>query len=1310
MNDTLPPPGLLSVARGRRMVDAIVQRVESFERHRLDLIESHRDQADAESEQTESTRIQMIDECRDRRDHLLVEWDEAAENLMGPFEARSVELQTQLRRLQVTLRRTLQADLDKIVSESEHATASIHSEYKKKAPLPPARKKKEHEAIDARLKTLQPVTRKAEEVTIGRLDYLPEVPESAQGEEAETAIADALPSDVQGVIEAINRQREKLESIEQDLHQGKAAAVIDSWKIPLGVVLMAIVWAGVAAILATEMRVLWMVIGIIPATIVGFVSYVAFLTPLKRVTRELYPKAVMENRYAMRLAKHGKLLSNKAAAKAAAKLAEDRDNAIEAVESDRVKRTDAAQLKFDNALAKQSSELQNAIETMDRDYKRNWVEVNESMRQAADSLAVEINQKLAQYSDHQNQAQASTVERQKKEHQRLRDRFEHSLKVARRRISEATDRLDLMYPAWSTVADDGASLPDTAHLPCLRLGWLHPVVHQAASQVSPQSEPSEQSSSSSSGKERNGQSISLAAVPLAIDRRTHCSIFIEATEESMTRAIEFQHALIWQMLLAANAGGIKTLLLDPIGRGQNFTEFMALTDHDPELVGHRVWTTDDQIEKQLSSWASHNEDVLQTSLRDRFSRVEDYNQVAGSLSIPYTIVAAVGFPTGLNRVSHRDLRALIGSGIRCGTWTILVHRKDEEWPADVPKPLDESILKIRVDREGKFWLGEKGKSNEGRPDDNLEVDQTNEVCFEPIEPPTASQRNSLTAKIGRRAVEAARVVVPLCEILDDQTSGRRKSDDRLTIPIGSQGAGRMVDLELGAGVKQHVLIAGKTGSGKSTLLHSIITSGCYHYRPDELQFYLVDFKKGVEFQVYASERLPHARVIGIESQREFGRSVLRNLDQELQSRGEKFREVGVSDLAGYREASKESLPRLLLIIDEFQEIFVRDDRLASECAMLLDRLVRQGRSFGIHVILASQSLAGAYSLPRATLGQMAVRIAMQCGAADAAMILSEDNTAAKLLSKPGEAIYNDAGGLIEGNQPMQVAMLETEDHHSMLRNLAGRDMELTQFGDCVVFAGNRPVSWSEELSEVVIKNHPVADGAAVGLLGEPIEIGPPLGLVLERRPGRNVLLVAEVRMAAGAVGALVSTMAMADSCLEVLHLQGARADDRFLDPWLERLTVKTKTVDARESAAEMVKVAEEVRRRTDSDASESTLVVIVESLQNHRDLKADDAARFSFGTDQSDRGDAAFQTVLSDGPAVGVFVIVTTPSVEIANRWLTRTSMHDLDWRVTGPLSANDSSLLIDSPMATELSTATMLVHDSTDGSTRKFRVTTLGE
>ena len=64
-------------------------------------------------------------------------------------------------------------------------------------------------------------------------------------------------------------------------------------------------------------------------------------------------------------------------------------------------------------------------------------------------------------------------------------------------------------------------------------------------------------------------------------------------------------------------------------------------------------------------------------------------------------------------------------------------------------------------------------------------------------------------------------------------------------------------------------------------MHAMITNLALNYSPDEIDLYLIDFKKGVEFKVYATRELPHASVVAIESEREFGISVLERLDAEL---------------------------------------------------------------------------------------------------------------------------------------------------------------------------------------------------------------------------------------------------------------------------------------------------------------------------------------------------------------------------------------------------------------------------------------------
>ena len=163
------------------------------------------------------------------------------------------------------------------------------------------------------------------------------------------------------------------------------------------------------------------------------------------------------------------------------------------------------------------------------------------------------------------------------------------------------------------------------------------------------------------------------------------------------------------------------------------------------------------------------------------------------------------------------------------------------------------------------------------------------------------------------------------------------------------------------------------------------------------------------------------------------------MDDELKRRGDLFRQLGVQDVAGYKRAGgTEPIPRSLLIIDEFQEFFVEDDNISQTASLLLDRIVRQGRAFGIHVLLGSQTLGGAYTVARTTLGQMVIRIALQCNEADAYLIMDDNNPAPRLLSRPGEGIYNDMAGMIEGNSPFQVVWLPDEVRETYLTKVRAR--------------------------------------------------------------------------------------------------------------------------------------------------------------------------------------------------------------------------------------------------------------------------------
>jgi hypothetical protein len=120
----------------------------------------------------------------------------------------------------------------------------------------------------------------------------------------------------------------------------------------------------------------------------------------------------------------------------------------------------------------------------------------------------------------------------------------------------------------------------------------------------------------------------------------------------------------------------------------------------------------------------------------------------------------------------------------------------------------------------------------------------------------------------------------------------------------------------------------------------------------------------------------------------------------------------------------------------------------------------------------------------------------------------------------------------------------------------------------------------------------------------------------------------------------------------------------------------------------------------DQAAIEPTFVVI-HNLARFRDLKKGDD--YSFDDDAAGAG-KQLATIVREGPAVGVHVLVWCDSYNNVNRWLDRQSLRDFEMRVLFQMSATDSSNLMDSPAASRLGAHTAVFHSEESGQAEKFR------
>ena len=793
------------------------------------------------------------------------------------------------------------------------------------------------------------------------------------------------------------------------------------------------------------------------------------------------------------------------------------------------------------------------------------------------------------------------------------------------------------------------------------------------------------------------------SVPTSLAFPRQASLLIQADRDGRVQGLRTLQMVMARLLTGLPPGRVRFTLIDPVGLGQNFAGFMHLADHDEALVGTRIWTESEHIDQRLADLTQHMETVIQKYLRNEFQTIDDYNAQAGELAEPYRYLVIADFPQSFTPEALKRLSSIASSGARCGVYTLILRDQRQPMPGGIHMDEIESHSVNLVWDNGRFiWK-----------------DQVFEQLPLTLDPPPAEDfLTRILEVVGKRAKDAKRVEVSFELITPpNQQLWTQDSSEELTVPIGRLGATRFQALRLGRGVAQHTLIAGKTGSGKSNLFHVLITNLAMWYSPDQVEFYLVDFKKGVEFKTYATHVLPHARAIAVESDREFGLSVLQRVDAELSRRGELFRKLGTQELAAYRQASGKPLPRTLLIIDEFQEFFSEDDKLSQDAGLLLDRLVRQGRAFGIHVLLGSQTIGGTSGLARSTLGQMAVRIALQCSDADSQLILGDSNSAARLLSRPGEAIYNDAGGLVEGNSPFQIAWLPDPVRDRVLKKVIEQKPQRTDHhAEPIVFEGNSAADLAKNKRLAALldtQTRPAATAAALAWMGDPVAIKDPTAVPFRRQSGSNLLIIGQQEESAMAIlsAAMISLAAcQSPQAAQFYVLDGCPADSPLagvLPRVAAALPHNAKLVAYREIPQLMADLSDEWQRRlADQQPGTPSIYVLIYGLQRYRMLRKQEES-FSFSaTDEEKKPqpDKLFAELLREGPAAGIHTLAWADTPATIERMLERTAVREFDYRVLFQMSANDSSNLIDSPIANKLGFHRAICYSEEQGVMEKFR------
>ena len=191
----------------------------------------------------------------------------------------------------------------------------------------------------------------------------------------------------------------------------------------------------------------------------------------------------------------------------------------------------------------------------------------------------------------------------------------------------------------------------------------------------------------------------------------------------------------------------------------------------------------------------------------------------------------------------------------------------------------------------------------------------------------------------------------------------------ISIPIGLSGTD-IVSVPLSCSDRNNsaegsnigFMVIGMSGSGKSTFMHSLIINGCIKYSPKDLQFWLLDFKSGNATEKYLKANIPHIHLITENNKADDAFSIFNMLLDEMERRNSLFKKNNFSDVYSYNlfvkehpEQNLEYLPRIIICIDEIQELFV--DEQSHQLAQLIGRISSRMRVCGMHFVFISQNLS-----------------------------------------------------------------------------------------------------------------------------------------------------------------------------------------------------------------------------------------------------------------------------------------------------------------------------------------------------------------
>ncbi|MCC8186348.1 MAG: hypothetical protein LIP08_02240 [Bacteroides sp.] len=580
-------------------------------------------------------------------------------------------------------------------------------------------------------------------------------------------------------------------------------------------------------------------------------------------------------------------------------------------------------------------------------------------------------------------------------------------------------------------------------------------------------------------------------------------------------AFETGNNLLIRMLTAFTPRTVHFTFIDPTRTNASSFFVKNLTGDDASTLYYKKVMTEREDIKQQLQLLNRKIEEIQKLIPTASGTILDYNIEAKQVKSPYEIVVIYDHK---ELTHHTDLlRPLINNGTKHGIYLLLFTEQPDEKTYGNSQLAEllpsEKLIRIHIGtpEEGNRLTYrdmelKKICENKFRALDDLtllpeneknQVFASNPLVVNSLAPLLFLQDyfKDMNKQVGQYLKENK----ISHDLVSDRNSEYRRADEKFSVPLG-ESQGKRYDFILDEESNIHTFVLGKTSSGKSTLLHDILLPAVLTYHPDALQLYLMDFKKGgVEFKKYADAKIPHVKTALLDDcDRQIVVEILQELRREMDRRGKLIgSDSNRSTYNSKQSDDKDKLPLIIVAIDECHLLFgQKHDATQETINSIIERIASEGRSQGIHMILATQTLADSY-IPEKVMKNITNKFILSSHPADA-MKLSPDLTHNDLglLTQKGQSLYKKEDGKIL-IQPFYV----TNKEKAQLLATA-REKAVAEGIDRI------PITYSGEMQPTIQSALEQVDARHSMLLGQSIQMSQtPIFAPIHGKDRSNLLLI-----------------------------------------------------------------------------------------------------------------------------------------------------------------------------------------------------------